>query len=83
MRDEEESVGQTVEGYFRQEENNLLLRHHQYNESIGLSREDNWVGVEVGEEARARSWRALYTMQKVMDCNILVRNEVSLQQSPV
>lgn len=38
MKNEEESVGQTVEGSFRQEEQ-LLIRHHHCDENIGLSGE--------------------------------------------
>lgn len=65
----EESVGQTVEGYFRQEEQLLIRR--QYDESIGVSGEV--IGWELRwERKRARSWRALHTMQKIMGCNIVV-----------
>lgn len=36
--------------------NNLLIRHHQYDDST--CGEVNWVGVEVRDEVGARSWRA-------------------------
>lgn len=38
----------------------MLIRPHQYDESMGLSGSVNGVAIEVREETGARSWRIMY-----------------------